>query len=101
MSFLDPQFLITTLGLVGVWAIIFAESGLLIGFFLPGDSLLFTAGFLASAAAADFNIWLLAGGAAAAAILGDSLATARRRLSSPASCRLSGPSRRFWPASAE
>jgi len=73
MSFLDPQFLITTLGLVGVWAIIFAESGLLIGFFLPGDSLLFTAGFLASAAAADFNIWLLAGGAAAAAILGDSV----------------------------
>ena len=39
---------ITTIGYVGVFAIVFAESGLLIGFFLPGDSLLFTAGFLAS-----------------------------------------------------
>ncbi|MDP2630630.1 MAG: DedA family protein [Candidatus Uhrbacteria bacterium] len=35
-------------GTIGVSAIVFAESGLLIGFFLPGDSLLFTAGFLAS-----------------------------------------------------
>jgi membrane-associated protein len=46
---LDPQHLIETVGLLGIFAIIFAESGLLIGFFLPGDSLLFTAGFLASA----------------------------------------------------
>ena len=35
-------------GLLGIWAIVFAESGLLIGFFLPGDALLFTAGFFAS-----------------------------------------------------
>lgn len=35
-------------GYLGIFAIIFAESGLLLGFFLPGDSLLFTAGFLAS-----------------------------------------------------
>jgi membrane-associated protein len=40
--------LIKAVGYVGLFAIIFAESGLLIGFFLPGDSLLFTAGFLAS-----------------------------------------------------
>lgn len=40
--------LIKTIGYFGVFAIVFAESGLLIGFFLPGDSLLFTAGFLAS-----------------------------------------------------
>jgi membrane-associated protein len=46
---LDPQHLIETLGLIGVFGIVFAESGLLVGFFLPGDSLLFTAGFLASA----------------------------------------------------
>jgi membrane-associated protein len=46
---LDPEHLIETLGLLGIFAIVFAESGLLIGFFLPGDSLLFTAGFLASA----------------------------------------------------
>ena len=45
---LDPQELIDKVGLLGIWAIVFAESGLLIGFFLPGDSLLFTAGFLAS-----------------------------------------------------
>jgi membrane-associated protein len=40
-----------------LFAIIFAESGLLIGFFLPGDTLLFTAGFLAYKG--DLNIWLL------------------------------------------
>jgi membrane-associated protein len=40
--------LIVAVGYVGLFAIIFAESGLLIGFFLPGDSLLITAGVLAS-----------------------------------------------------
>lgn len=44
----DPKHLIDTVGLLGIFAIIFAESGLLVGFFLPGDSLLFTAGFFAS-----------------------------------------------------
>ena len=48
-GFLDPEHLIELFGLAGILAIVFAESGLLIGFFLPGDSLLFTAGFLASA----------------------------------------------------
>jgi membrane-associated protein len=47
-GFLDPEKLIDTFGLLGLFVIVFAESGLLIGFFLPGDSLLFTAGFLAS-----------------------------------------------------
>jgi membrane-associated protein len=46
---LDPEHLIETVGLLGVFAIVFAESGLLVGFFLPGDALLFTAGFFASA----------------------------------------------------
>jgi membrane-associated protein len=45
---LDPEHLIDVFGLLGLFAIVFAESGLLIGFFLPGDSLLFTAGFFAS-----------------------------------------------------
>jgi membrane-associated protein len=47
-GFLDPEKLIDAFGLLGIFAIVFAESGLLIGFFLPGDSLLFTAGFLSS-----------------------------------------------------
>jgi membrane-associated protein len=45
---LDPQHLITTFGLLGLLAIVFAECGLLIGFFLPGDSLLFVAGLVAA-----------------------------------------------------
>jgi membrane-associated protein len=47
-DFLDAEKLIDTFGLLGIFLIVFAESGLLIGFFLPGDALLFTAGFLAS-----------------------------------------------------
>lgn len=47
-SLLDPKELIKAFGLLGIFVIVFAESGLLVGFFLPGDSLLFTAGFLAS-----------------------------------------------------
>jgi membrane-associated protein len=47
-SFLDPETLIRRGGLLLLTAIVFAESGLLVGFFLPGDSLLFIAGFLTS-----------------------------------------------------
>jgi membrane-associated protein len=47
-SWLDPDHLIQTFGLIGLLVIVFAESGLLVGFFLPGDSLLFTAGLLAA-----------------------------------------------------
>jgi membrane-associated protein len=45
-GFLDPTHLINTFGLAGMMLILFAECGLLIGFFLPGDSLLFTGGLL-------------------------------------------------------
>jgi membrane-associated protein len=45
---LDPKDLVQTFGLIGVWAILFAETGLLVGFFFPGDSLLFLAGVAAS-----------------------------------------------------
>jgi membrane-associated protein len=45
---LDPKDLVKAFGLVGVWAILFAETGLLVGFFFPGDSLLFLAGVAAS-----------------------------------------------------
>jgi membrane-associated protein len=53
-SLLNPKDLIKSFGLIGVWAIIFAETGLLVGFFFPGDSLLFLAGVAASPVAADF-----------------------------------------------
>src|SRR3990167_11148335 len=71
LHFLDPKFLVTTLGLVGVFAIVFAESGLLFGFFFPGDSLLFTAGLFASQG--GFNIYPLAIGCFIAAVAGDSV----------------------------
>lgn len=48
--------LIKTVGYLGIFAIVFAESGLFIGFFLPGDSLLFTAGLLASQGYFDISI---------------------------------------------
>jgi membrane-associated protein len=63
--------LIKTIGLLGLFAIIFAESGLLIGFFLPGDSLLFTAGFLASQGFFDISLLLIL--SFVAAVLGDSV----------------------------
>lgn len=47
---------IKTAGYLGIWGFIFAESGLFVGFFLPGDSLLFTAGFLASQGFLDITV---------------------------------------------
>ncbi len=67
----DLPILIKTFGYLGVFAVVFAESGLLIGFFLPGDSLLFTAGFLASQGFG--NIAVLALGSFIAAVAGDSV----------------------------
>jgi membrane-associated protein len=69
-SFLDPQTIILTGGLIAVGLIIFAECGLLIGFFLPGDTLLFTAGFLASQSAVNLNITVLCVVCGVAATLG-------------------------------
>jgi membrane-associated protein len=56
-------------GIVVLFIIVFAESGLFFGFFLPGDSLLFTAGLLA--AGGYFNVWTLTISLVAAAIMGD------------------------------
>ncbi|MDX3228274.1 DedA family protein [Streptomyces sp. ME19-01-6] len=70
-SWLDPDYLIETFGLLGVLAIVFAESGLLIGFFLPGDSLLFTTGLLVTTDVIKQDLWLVCGGVAAAAVIGD------------------------------
>lgn len=68
----DLPALIRTSGYFGVWAVIFAESGLLIGFFLPGDSLLFTAGFVASQPH-SLNLWILIAGCFVAAVTGDNV----------------------------
>ncbi len=63
--------LIRTFGYVGIIAIIFAESGLFFGFFLPGDSLLLTAGLLASRG--ELNLWILLLTLPVAAVLGDNV----------------------------
>jgi membrane-associated protein len=69
MPHFDLENIIRTVGYFGVWAIIFAETGLFFGVFLPGDSLLFTAGVLANQG--YFNIVVLAIGCFIAAVLGD------------------------------
>ncbi|MEK9132064.1 MAG: DedA family protein [Patescibacteria group bacterium] len=71
LDFLDPATIIKTLGLLGVFAIVFAESGLFFGFFFPGDSLLFTAGLLASQG--YFSIVWLSIGCFICAVAGDSV----------------------------
>ncbi|MGW1467189.1 DedA family protein [Streptomyces sp. NPDC002308] len=69
---IDPDYLISTFGLIGILAIVFAESGLLIGFFLPGDSLLFTTGLLvAGDEYLTQPLWLVCLLVAVAAVLGD------------------------------
>jgi membrane-associated protein len=67
----DLVSLIETVGYIGLFLIVFAESGLFFGFFLPGDSLLLTAGLLASRGQLDVTILLIA--LPIAAILGDSV----------------------------
>lgn len=61
-GWLDPETMLNGLGpymLVGLCAVVFAECGLLIGFFLPGDSLLFTAGLFVATGLLDSPIWLV------------------------------------------
>ena len=53
---MDLKEILPAIGYLGIFSIVFAESGLFIGFFLPGDSLLFTAGFLASQGIFDIKI---------------------------------------------
>jgi len=74
--------LIQSVGYLGLFAIIFAESGLFIGFFLPGDSLIFTAGFLASQNL--LNIWLLIPILFLGAVLGDNFGYAFGKRIGPA-----------------
>jgi len=79
---MDLVELIKAVGYVGLFGIVFAESGLFFGFFLPGDSLLFTAGFLASQGFLD--IWPATLLVFIAAIMGDSFGYAFGRKIGPA-----------------
>ena len=69
------------LGLLGLFAIVFAETGLLVGFFLPGDSLLFTVGV--ASGASGVNVYLLAAVLMCAAIIGDNVGYFLGRSSGP------------------
>lgn len=91
---IDPQKLLESVGLIGLFLVVFAESGILIGFFLPGDSLLFTAGlatygltFSDSADVfqlADGNIAVVVIGVVVAAIVGDQVGYAFGKKVGPA-----------------
>jgi membrane-associated protein len=80
VNLLDPKSLLSGFGTLGVLAVLFAETGLLVGFFFPGDSLLFLAGVGASAFApavigegVQLNIWVLLIGSPICAIAGAQL----------------------------
>jgi membrane-associated protein len=98
-GFLDPKSLIGDVGIWGLFLVVFAESGLLIGFFLPGDSLLFTAGFLASAPDSvpdelHLSLPLLLVGCFVAAVVGDQVGYLMGRRVGPAIFRR--PDSRFF-----
>lgn len=69
MDLVDPKHLLETFGTIGLIAIVFAESGLLVGFFLPGDSLLVTAGVFAAKGDLTYPVILV--GCFVAAVVGD------------------------------
>lgn len=92
-SWLEPEFLIETFGMLGILAIVFVESGLLVGFLLPGDSLLFTAGLL-SANGTLPDLWVLLVTIPLAAIAGDQVGYAIGRKAGPSVFRR--PESRFF-----
>lgn len=73
LDFLDPAEIARTAGILGIGLIVFAESGLLIGMFLPGDSLLFAAGIFSAANPEIMPIVLLASVCFFAAVTGDAV----------------------------
>ena len=71
VNIFDARSLLTAFGVAGIFVVLFAETGLLVGFFLPGDSLLFTAGLLSSTAVAQpLPLPLVLVSAVAGALLG-------------------------------
>lgn len=89
---MDPKHLIEAFGTIGLFVIVFAESGILAGFFLPGDSLLFTAGLLASQGV--LNLPLITVGCFIAAVAGDQVGYVIGRRYGPALFRK--PESRFF-----
>jgi membrane-associated protein len=86
-AILDGPHLVETFGLVGLLVIVFAETGLLLGFFLPGDSLLFAAGFAATGKLTDKlhpNIVLVCGLVTVVAIAGAQVGFHLGRAAGPA-----------------
>jgi membrane-associated protein len=79
----DVSTLVQTAGYAGLTAIVFAETGLLIGFFLPGDSVLVTAGLLGSQGVVGLNIYWLGIILTAAAIVGDTVGYSIGKASGP------------------
>src|SRR5262245_44206646 len=69
----DVTTLVQAAGYIGLIAIIFVETGFFFGFFLPGDSLLVTAGLLIATGVVDINVYLLGAMLNVAAIAGDAL----------------------------
>jgi len=92
-KWLEAEFLIEAFGMLGVLGIVFVESGLLVGFMLPGDSLLFTAGLL-SANGTLPDLWVLLVTIPLAAIAGDQVGYAIGRKAGPAVFRR--PDSRFF-----
>ncbi|MYX32692.1 MULTISPECIES: VTT domain-containing protein [unclassified Streptomyces] len=92
---LNAEALISTFGLLGIMATVFAESGLIVCFFLPGDSLLFTAGLLvANDQILHQPLWLVMLAIAVAAVLGDQFGYAFGRKIGPTLFRR--PNSRFF-----
>jgi membrane-associated protein len=83
-TWLDAQQLIENFGLIGIMVIIFAECGLLVGFFLPGDTLLFTAGVLVQRETFHQPLWLVILLQFGAAILGNQVGYEIGRRAGPA-----------------
>ena len=79
----DVKALVQWGGYVGLTAIVFAETGLVVGFFLPGDSLLVTAGLFASQPQFGLNVYLLGTILSVAAIVGDAVGYWIGRMSGP------------------
>ena len=68
---LDPILIIKTVGIIGIFLIIFAESGLFFGFFFPGDTLLFAGGILASQGFLSISVLII--GCVISSIIGDNV----------------------------